>query len=60
MQSLREAGYPVADKLDRGREIVTKVFALTTAGREAILRALDDPPLGLAKLRGVLREHSGG
>jgi hypothetical protein len=32
--------------------------ALTIPDREAILRALDDPPKGLAELRGVLlREH---
>jgi hypothetical protein len=34
------------------------VLALTIDDREAILRALDDPPDSLAELRGVLlREH---
>ena len=36
----------------------TIVLALTIPDRESILRALDDPPDGLAELRGVLlREH---
>lgn len=40
--------------LDRG----TIIVALTMDDRERILRALDDPPDGLAELRGVLlREH---
>jgi len=30
------------------------VLALTIEDRERILRALDDPPTGLAELRGVL------
>jgi hypothetical protein len=35
-----------------------KVLALTITEREAIIRTLDDPPDGLAELRGVLlREH---
>jgi len=34
------------------------VVGLTIQDREAILRTLDDPPIGLAELRGVLvREH---
>ena len=37
----------------------TKVLALTIEDRERILRALDDPPEGLAELRGVpIREHT--
>ena len=39
-------------------ELTTQVLALTIPEREAILRALDDPPDGLCELRGVLlREH---
>ena len=35
-------------------------MALTIAEREQIIRALDDPPDGLAELRGVLLvEHEG-
>ena len=38
----------------------TTVLALTIEDRERILRALDDPPEGLAELRGVLLlEHEG-
>ena len=34
------------------------LVALSIADREAILRVLDDPPAGLAELRGVLlAEH---
>ena len=36
------------------------MVALTIQDREAILRTLDDPPAGLAELRGVLLdEHQG-
>ncbi len=36
----------------------TAIVALTIEDRERILRALEDPPEGLAELRGVLlREH---
>lgn len=42
---LREAGFDdVADKLENGYHVETKVLALTIADREAVLRALDDPP----------------
>jgi hypothetical protein len=45
----------LGDALERG----TAVVALTTEDRERILCALDDPPDGLAELRGVLlREHA--
>ena len=37
---------------------MTKVLALTIPEREAIIRALEDPPPGLEQLRAVLlREH---
>ncbi len=49
---------PTASMLERGLEVGTKVLALTIDHRERLLRALDDPPAGLAELRGVLlREH---
>jgi hypothetical protein len=36
------------------------LVALSIADREAILRVLDDPPTGLAELRGVLvADHEG-
>jgi len=56
---LREVAFePVAEKLEKGYDAETKVLALTIDDRESILRALDDPPAGLAELRGVLlREH---
>jgi hypothetical protein len=42
--------------LDAKQDLV----ALSIQDREAILRVLDDPPVGLAELRGVLlREHEG-
>ena len=56
---LREVRFErVAEKLVKGYVAQTRVLALTIEDREAILRALDDPPDGLAELRGVLlREH---
>jgi hypothetical protein len=56
---LRDAGFDeVAERLETAYDREAKVLALTIADREAILRALDDPPDGLAELRGVLlREH---
>ena len=57
---LRSAGLDaVATKLDRDAEVEAHMFNLTTVDREAILRALDDPPTDmLAGLRGVLlRDH---
>lgn len=58
---LRSGGFEdVADKLTHALLIETKVLALTIPDREAILRVLDDPPDGLAELRGVLlSEHEG-
>jgi len=54
---LREVGFDeVAVRLEGGYDSETKVLALTI---EDIIRALDDPPAGLAELRGVLlREHT--
>ena len=56
---VRDAGLDdVAEKLEVAYDRETKVLALTIDDREAILRALDDPPDTLAELRGVLlREH---
>jgi len=56
---LRSAGFEdVASKLTKALLIETTILALTIPDRESILRALDDPPDGLAELRGVLlREH---
>jgi hypothetical protein len=49
---------PTASMLARALEMETVVVALTIEDRERIIRALDDPPAGLAELRGVLlREH---
>ena len=51
---------PTASLLDRALYRETTVLALTIEDRERILRALDDPPEGLAELRGVLLlEHEG-
>ncbi len=52
---LRQAGFDDgAEKLEKGHDAETRVLALTIEDRECILRALDDPPAGLAELRGVL------
>jgi uncharacterized protein (DUF1778 family) len=49
---------PTATVLERALEVETVVLALSIEDRERILRALDDPPAGLAELRGVLlQEH---
>jgi uncharacterized protein (DUF1778 family) len=49
---------PTASLLERALELQRVVLALTIEDRERIIRALDDPPAGLAELRGVLvREH---
>ena len=46
------------DVLLVGLDAEQDLLALSVADREAILRVLDDPPIGLAELRGVLlREH---
>lgn len=44
----------IADRLERGLDDDTKLLALTIDERAIILDALDDPPDGLAELRGVL------
>ena len=56
---LRDAGLDdTAEKLENAYDSETRVLALTIADREAILRALEDCPDGLAELSGVLvREH---
>ena len=56
---LRAANHEdVSARLNEALELTTQVLALTIPEREAILRALDDPPDGLCELRGVLlREH---
>ncbi len=58
---LRDAGFDdTAARLEDAYDLETKVLALTIADREAILRTLEDPPEGLAELRGVLlAEHEG-
>ncbi len=45
---------PTATLLEQAVEREVVVLALTIEDRERILRALDDPPAGLAELRGVL------
>jgi hypothetical protein len=56
---LRDTGFDeTAERLEVAYDRETKILALTIADREAILRALDDQPDGLAELRGLLlREH---
>ncbi len=56
---LRSAGFEdIGERLEGGWDAETKVLALTVRERESILRVLDDPPAGLAELRGVLlRKH---
>jgi hypothetical protein len=52
---LRDAGFDdTAEKLEDAYDVECKVLELTIADREAIVRTLDDPPDGLAELRGVL------
>ena len=47
-----------AAAIERGLAVEAKLIALTTSERTAILGVLDDPPDGLAALRGVLlRAH---
>jgi hypothetical protein len=49
---------PTATMLERALEVETVILALSIEDRERIIRALDDPPEGLAELRGVLlQEH---
>ena len=58
---LRVAGFDAtAEWLEAAYDREAKIVALTIAEREQIIRALDDPPDGLAELRGVLlAEHEG-
>jgi len=52
---LRDAAFvDVAERLENAYDVECKVLALPIEDRERILRALDDPPAGLAELRGVL------
>ena len=52
---LRNGGFnDTADALIVALEAEQALVALSIADREAILRTLDDPPIGLAELRGVL------
>ena len=56
--NLRDAGFDDVGERLEDAYAETKVLALTIADREATLRTLDDPPQGVAELRGVLvREH---
>jgi hypothetical protein len=56
---LWNAGFDdTAEALTVALEAEQALVALSIADREAILRTLDDPPIGLAELHGVLlREH---
>ena len=58
---LRNAGFDdTAEALIIALEAEQALVALSITDREAILRTLDEPPDGLAELRGVLlREHEG-
>jgi hypothetical protein len=58
---LRCTGFDdTAERLENAYDRDTKIVALTVPDREAIIRTLDDPPDGLAELRGVLlAEHEG-
>ena len=53
---LRERGFPeVAEKLEKALTLGTRIFGLSIADRESMLRALGDPPTdGLAAFRAVL------
>jgi hypothetical protein len=56
---LRDGAFDdVAERLENAYDVECKVLALSISEREAIIRSLDNPPDGLAELRGVLlREH---
>jgi hypothetical protein len=58
-ERVRDAGFDdTAERLENAYDRETKVLALTTDDRDAILRALADGPAELAELRGVLlRQH---
>jgi hypothetical protein len=52
---VRNAGFEeTATRLENAWSLEVKVLALTMPERGVILRALDDPPDGLAELHGVL------
>ena len=54
--SFEETADALLVALDSEQDLV----ALSAADREAILQVLDDPPIGLAELRGVLlAKHEG-
>jgi hypothetical protein len=58
---LREAGFDeTAETVEDAYDQEVKALALTITDRDAILRTLDDPPDGLAELRGVLRWSTNG
>jgi hypothetical protein len=44
----------LAEKLERAYSLSAKVIALEFSDRDSIILALDDPPVGLEELRGVL------
>jgi hypothetical protein len=56
---LHDAGFDdTAEALVVALEAEQGIVGLSIEDRQAILRTLDDPPVGLAKLRGVLlAEH---
>jgi hypothetical protein len=56
---LHDAGFDdTAEAIVVALEAEEEIVGLTVEDREAILRTLDDPPVGLAQLRGVLlTEH---
>ena len=56
----RPASRTTGDALLVALDAEQALVALSIADREAILRVLDDPPTGLAELRGVLvADHEG-
>ena len=56
---LHDAGFnDTAEAIVVALEAEEEIVGLTIDDREAILRTLDDPPVGLSQLRGVLlTEH---
>ena len=53
-----EGGDDLADRLDRALAADVKLLALSINDRAIALAAIEDPPDGLAELRGVLmNEH---
>lgn len=45
---------PAGDRLQRALDLGTRILGVEVDEREQILSVLDDPPAGLAELRGVL------